>query len=77
MRVIHQEDIILNYPIKRALKYMTQKWTEQKEELGKSTIILGDFNIALSAKSSSCSSYEIRQEITKGIEELNTSTKLT
>lgn len=56
---------------------MTQKWTEQKEELGKSTIIFGDFNIALPTKSSSCSSYEMRQKITKGIEELNTSTKLT
>ena len=55
---------------------MTQKWTEQKEELDKSTVIFGHFNIALPTKSSSCSSYEIRQKITKGVEELSSINKI-
>lgn len=47
---INQEDVtILNVctPTIRASKYMQQKWTKLKGEMGKATIIIGDFNTSL------------------------------
>ena len=51
-------------PNNRTSKYMREKLTELKGEIGKSTITVEDFNTPLSARTS-------KQKIIKNIEELN------
>lgn len=51
-------------PNNRTSKYMREKLTELKCEIGKSTITVEDFNTPLSARTS-------KQKIIKNIEELN------
>lgn len=66
---IHQKDIILAvHAMIRTLKYMKQKFIELKGKMGKSTILVADFNILLSV----ISRKDNQQRIDKNVITLST-----
>ena len=47
--VIHMDRLIIKlYVSKKCIKYMEQRWTERKEEIGKSTILVSNTESLLS-----------------------------